>query len=744
MSHPKLGRLALISYLALTLDALAQEPDPRPVAAARSRPVIGLVLSGGGARGGAHLGVLRALEELGVPVDVIAGTSIGAIIGGFYASGMSVDEIQQVIESIDWDAAFLGDTPRELLSFRRKRDDDLFLVDQKPGLNDGQFEFPLGVVQGQVIDLILVEQTLPVAHIRDFDDLPIPFRAVATDITTGDAVVLGSGNLAMAIRASMSVPAVLAPIDIDGQLLVDGGVAMNLPIEVALQMGADVIIAVDISEPLAPREELTSVLAITGQLTNILIRRGVEEQLRNMGRDDLLIVPEFSGEYGAAGLARMAETIVIGYDATMGHALALQAHTVDAEDRLAEQPMLAGPTQFDPPIIEFLRLSNNSNISDAVIERHLRGIEVGQPLDVATVEEAVNKIYGMELYQNVRYELITDGDRTGLEFRLDERAWGPNYLQMGLEFNESADEDVTFGLSVSYLRTRINELNGEWRATVVLGNEPALFADLHQPFWREGRFFVAPSIRLESKLVNVFDNGERLAELRLRESTLELAAGREIGTWGEVRAGVRRGTGDLEVKVGDPGFVPAENFDDGEYFVRFAVDTLDDLAFPRSGTIGSLEWRGSRPDGLGADAKFDQISFTGAYAKTWDRYTLVTRFRYGATTSGVAPVSGLYRLGGFLDLSGFNRNELSGQNVARIATVFYRRMNDFAFLPAFAGVSLEFGNVWDDRSDISARGSILGGSAWVGVDTPVGPIYAGYGRAENNRSAFYVFLGRLF
>ena len=257
MSHLKLGRFALISCLALSFDALAQEPEPTVVTSAERRPTIGLVLSGGGARGGAHLGVLRALEELNVPVDVIAGTSIGAIIGGLYASGMSVDEIEHVIETIDWDAAFLGDTPRELMSFRRKRDDDLFLVEQKPGLNDGQLTLPLGIVQGQVIDLILIEQTLPVAHIRDFDELPIPFRAVSTDITTGEAVVLGSGNLAEAIRASMSVPAVLAPIDIDGRLLVDGGIAMNLPIEVARQMGAEVIIAVDISAPLFRREQLS-------------------------------------------------------------------------------------------------------------------------------------------------------------------------------------------------------------------------------------------------------------------------------------------------------------------------------------------------------------------------------------------------------------------------------------------------------------------------------------------------------
>jgi len=744
MSHLKLGRFALISCLALSFDALAQEPEPTVVTSAERRPTIGLVLSGGGARGGAHLGVLRALEELNVPVDVIAGTSIGAIIGGFYASGMSVDEIEHVIETIDWDAAFLGDTPRELMSFRRKRDDDLFLVEQKPGLNDGQLTLPLGIVQGQVIDLILIEQTLPVAHIRDFDELPIPFRAVATDITTGEAVVLGSGNLAEAIRASMSVPAVLAPIDIGGRLLVDGGISMNLPIEVARQMGAEVIIAVDISAPLFQREQLTSVLAITGQLTNIMTRRGVEEQLRDMGPDDLLIVPEFGGEYGSTGFARMVETIAVGYDATMGHAQALAAHGVDAEGRLAERPMLAGPPEFAPPIIDFLRLRHNSNISDAVIERHLRGIEIGQPLDVATVEEAVNKIYGMELYQNVRYELITDGGRTGLEFGLDERAWGPNFLQMGISFSASGDEDVMFGLSAGYLRTRINALNGEWRATVTIGDEPALLADLHQPFAHEGQFFVAPSFSLESNVVNVFDNGERLAEVQIRETALELAAGRELAYWGEIRAGLRRATGEVKLEVGDPGFIPVEDFDEGEFFARFAVDTLDNLSFPRSGTIARLEWRGSRPDTLGADVKFDQVSFAAAYVKTWDRYTLLTRLRYDATISGVAPVNGLYLLGGFLDLSGFNRNELSGQHAARIGTVFYRRINDLAFLPAYAGVSLELGNVWDNRSDISIGGSILGGSVWVGVDTPVGPVYAGYGRAENDRSAIYVFLGRLF
>ncbi|HEY5623513.1 MAG TPA: patatin-like phospholipase family protein, partial [Gammaproteobacteria bacterium] len=356
MSYFSLGRLALICGLALGVDAFAQQPATRVGGDEAARPVIGLVLSGGGARGGAHAGVLRALEELEVPIDVIAGTSIGAIIGGFYASGMTVDEIEEVVNTVEWDQAFLEDTPRQLLSFRRKRDDDLFLVDQKPGLNDGEFELPLGVVQGQVIDLILTEKTLPVAHISDFDELPIPFRAVAADITTGEAVVLGDGNLAAAIRASMSVPAVIAPIEIDGRLLVDGGVVMNLPVEVAEAMGADIVIAVDISAPLFSREELTSVLAVTGQLTNILTRRGTEQQIATLDAEDLLIVPEFAADFSSTGFARMGEAIDVGYEATLAHA-----------ERLGEfaAPTAGGPSgaavvRASLPVIEFFRLRTNS------------------------------------------------------------------------------------------------------------------------------------------------------------------------------------------------------------------------------------------------------------------------------------------------------------------------------------------------------------------------------------------------
>ncbi len=733
----KIGRLALICGLVATTDALAQ-PSIAASDQDSADPVVGLVLSGGGARGGAHVGVLRALEELGVSIDVIAGTSIGAIIGGFYASGLSVDEIEEIVNTIDWDSAFLEDTPRQLRSFRRKRDDDLFLVDQKPGLNNGEFELPLGVVQGQVIDLILAERTLHVSRIDDFDELPIPFRAVAADIATGDTVILDSGSLSKALRASMSVPAVIAPVDIDGRLLVDGGIAMNLPVQVAEEMGADIVIAVDISAPMLTRDELTSVLSITGQLTNILTRRGSLEQIERLGDNDLLIVPEFGEEFGSAGFNRIGETVTLGYEAAMTHADALGAFA--SATPLAER----ATARADLPIIEFIRLQNNSGVSNVLIERHLRNIQLGQPLDVDVIEDAVSRIYGSQIYQNVRYAVVYDGDRAGLELQLDERAWGPNYLQLGLDFSASGDESVTFGLSTSYLRQRVNSMNGEWRATATVGDEPGLLADWYQLFGRDGQYFFAPAFRMESEVVNVFDNGNRLAELQLRKTSLEVAAGRNIGNWGEARAGIRRSSSNVKLELGDPAVVPDKDFEATELFARFSVDTVDSLPFPRDGTIAHLEWRGSRPSDLGAQADFDQVSIAAAYAKTWGRYTLLTRLRYDATVDGVAPVSGFARLGGFLDLSGYNRNELTGQNAARVGAVFYRQINNLTILPAYAGVSLEYGNVWENRRDISSRGGILGGSIWVGVDTPVGPVYASYGRSEDDVGAFYLFLGRIF
>jgi NTE family protein len=709
-----------------------------------ARPKIGLVLSGGGARGGAHLGVIKALEELRVPIDYIAGTSIGAAVGGIYASGLSVPEVEEFLASIDWDAAFGNVTPRQLRSFRRKRDDDLYLVSQKPGLNNGEMQLPVGLVQGQVIDMIMSRVVFPVAQIEDFDDLRIPFRAVAGDLATGEAVILESGDLARAIRASMAVPAALSPMVIDGRLLVDGGIVMNLPVEVAQRMGADVVIAVDITDRLASREEIRSVVQVTEQLTNLLTRTGTERQSALLTDRDVLLRPEIPSELNSVSFARINETIQYGYAAVMAQRERFAPYALDEQAYAAYMAEHPDPRATSLPTIDFVRLDNDSPIADSVIEARMDDIEIGQPLDFDALDRALNKVYGLDFYQNVRYELVEEEDMTGLDVSLTERSWGPNYLQLGVEYSSATDQDALFGLAASYLRTEINERGAEWRATFFVGDEPAFLTDMYLPLGPKALYFVAPELDFETEMLNVYDADTLVAEVKKRQGLFEIAGGRELLSWGEFRVGLRTGAGDTELRVGDPAFVPADSFHRGEIFTRFSVDTLDSLTFPRHGVFTSAEWLTSNTDWLAADEDFDQVLVRSTFAKTWGRHTLVSTLRYDATISGQAPISNLYRFGGLFDLSGLGRGQLTGQHVTRLGTGYYRRIGDLALFPAFAGVSVEVGNAWQSRSDISLDASIWGGSLWAGVDTPIGPIYLAYGAAEGGKHAFYVVLGRVF
>jgi NTE family protein len=290
----------------------------------------------------------------------------------------------------------------------------------------------------------------------------------------------------------------------------------------------------------------------------------------------------------------------------------------------------------------------------------------------------------------------------------------------------------------------LNSNNGEWRATALLGDQPAFHLDIHQPFGRVGRYFVAPSLKFDSMLLNEFQARDRIAEARVRTVSADVGFGRELGTWGEVRLGMRRTSGDIDLEVGAPIQLTAGSFDESQLFARLSADTLDSVAFPRSGMFANLEWRTSNRHGADAGGDFDQLSVDAGIARTWGIYTMYSTFRYDSTIEGEAPFTSQFRLGGLFDLSGLGPQSLTGQHAARIGTSFYRRLNDLALAPAFGGFSLEYGNVWDRRSDMSFDDGILGGSIWVGVDTPVGPVYLAYGWAQEGDGAYYIVLGRVF
>ena len=700
------------------------------------RPKIGLALSGGGARGAAHVGVLEVLEKYHVPVDFIAGTSMGSIVGGLYASGMSPDELESMIATIDWTDAFSDRIPRRDRSFRRKRDDDLYLVKSKPGISGLHLEFPTGLLDGQKIDLLLKRYTLHVVEVSDFDDLSIPYRAVAADLETGNPVVLDGGDLALAMRASMSIPIVFSPREIDGRLLVDGGISCNLPIDIVRGMGADVVIAVDISTPLQEREDLTSVLNVTDQITSILTRRNTDIQIDSLDDEDLFIRPDL-GDITTASFDRADEAIPIGAaaaEAIAGELEELSLSESEFEERAASRAH--GRKQL---IIDDVRIVNLSRLSDVVINARL-GVETGKPLDVDAFEKDLEQIFGLELFESVYYDISEEAGRTILTVTVRERSWGPNYLQFGIAVFEDF-EGPNFNLSAAYTRTAVNRLNGEWRTALQIGREPNLSTEFYQPIDFELRYFVHPNAWIGEKADNIFDSdGHKISERNIFRYGTGIAAGRELGTWGEMRVGLLREAGTISTQVGDPG-IPDVDFDSGEMYIQFFADELDDVNFPRSG--GSLRIRlTAAREQLGSDLDFDQLLSEGSLAISFGRNTALLRGYLATTLEGYSPYQSLFRLGGFTRLSGLEQNELRGQHAALFSGTFYRRITDVSLVSIYTGFSLEYGNVFQERNDIDPSNGIAAGSIYLGLDTPIGPIYLAYGITEGERQNYYLSLGK--
>lgn len=701
------------------------------------RPKIGLVLGGGGARGSAHVGVLKVLEELHIPIDYIAGNSMGAIVGGLYASGMSPDEIGRELQTIDWDDTFQDAPPRTDRSFRRKLDDSLYMVKPKLGYSDGEVKTPLAYIHGQKFDLQLSRLTLRAADIHDFNKLPIPFHAVATDLETGQAVVLQSGELARAIRASMAVPGAFDPVEINGRLLVDGLVANNVPVNVARDMGADILIVVDVGSGLYKRDQIKGALDVVAQLTNILSERNVEQQLATLKSSDILIKPQL-GDLGSGDFDRAGEGIVIGEQAAREKLSALQKLSVDMARYTQFADRQSVPAKV--PVIDFVRIDNQSRIGDAVILSHIT-LQPGQPLNSVQLDKEINEIYGLDVFETVRYEVVKEGDKTGLLLHVKEKSWGPNYLQFGMELASNFSDESSYNLGVLYTRTAINSLNGEIRLGLQVGQDPAAFAEWYQPLDPASRYFINTRAGWASSQYNVYDGNSAIAQYDISRAVIDLAAGREFGTWGQARFGFLWSKGNVDTVIGAPGL--ASDFRLGQFYARLAVDTLDSVYFPGNGQKGQLGLITSQ-ESLGADQNFNQVLLSYTQANTQGRNHFIGAFHFDTTLDNDAPPESLFRTGGFLNLSGYRPNQLSGQQVGVASLVYYRRIVDAKFLPGYVGGSIEYGNAWQNSSDIGFSSGVLNGSVFFGADTPIGALYLGMGFAEGGSNTLFLHLGPLF
>lgn len=719
--------LAALFLLGFYSNAVAAQVD-------EGRMKVGLVLSGGGARGGAHIGVLEALEELGVQVDLIAGTSMGAVVGGLYAAGYSADEIKRLLEETDWEVALTDDPERPRRTMRTKEVESEFLIPYRIGFNRGRLQMPLGVIAGQHLDQILQRMLLPVSQVRHFDDLPIPFRAVATDLETGEEVVLADGSLANALRASMSVPGVFAPVTVGDRLLVDGGMANNLPVSVARDMGAEVIIAVDISTPLLEESELTSVLDVTFQLTNFLTRRNTEQAIASLGPGDLLIVPEL-GDFGSADFADAVTIVGIGREASLAQG-----------ERLLELAASAGPrarrdVEAPPPgVIQFIELNNTSVLGDELVLSWL-GIREGDPLDIEQLDRGVDNVYALDVFESVTYDFVrNEQGEAGIRINARPRRWGPNYLQFGLELATDSLGGDDFLMGAAYTRNAMNRLGGELRVVGSVGREGKLSINLYQPIDFEARWFVEPEVYYLRRTYAIWEEEDKVAEYEVDTWGGQLGLGRNFGPSNQARLSYLFAAGNADLRVGSPLQSFADKVEIGELVPEYRHDSLDSPWFPTSGMLHLLRYRWAR-ESLGASADFSQATARGSMAWTWGRNSLLLSYLAGYSPDDDVPIERWYRLGGFGQLSGLAPNQISGRHAALGTLAAFRRLNDIKLFPAYAGLTLEAGNVWQFQGQAGFDDLRYATSLFLGAESPLGPLYFAVGYASGGEVAAYFYIG---
>lgn len=719
-----------------------------PQAATPTRPRVGLVLSGGGARGLAHVGVLKALEQQRVPVDLVVGTSMGAIIGGLYASGMSATQIERELALVRWDEVFAARVGRRDLSQRRKEQDYELSAALELGLRDGGLELPQAAVSGTGLEALLRRYTLPVRQARHFDALPLPFRAVATDMETGAPVVLADGDLAQALRSSMSVPGVFAPIERAGRILGDGGLVDNLPVALARQLGAEVVIAVNVGTPVGGRETLNSVVGLTAQMINILTEQNVQRSLAQLRPGDVLIKPEL-GDLSSADFDKVTDFTTRGQAAARAAAPALAALAVDAAEHTRwvqrhASPAL-GPQRLASVGFEGTTVTRPSRLAPLLESRP------GQRFDPAAAARDTLRLAASGDYQRTDYRLVPEGEGEALVFRLEDKPWGPDYLRLGLDLSTDFSARAQFNVKLAHERRWLTDAGTEWRNRLNLGSEPMLATELYHPLRLAASLeqdgFVSGWAQVERRRLGQYDSAGRESAVFDRYAG---RAGIDFGwPWarrGEVRLGLAHDAlWTRPVLLGAAYTDPVETTITHEFGPRLRVidDQLDYALFPHAGYRLEVEAAVGRR--LGAfDEAFYRVQASGVIVRSWGRQTLNLHLQAIASDEGGSPLVGRYTLGGFHQLSGFRPGQISGNHLVLARATWYARLKQDVVLTRgfFAGASLEAGNAWVNHRDISLRDLLVGTSVFLGADTGVGPMYLGLTWAPRGSVGLVFFIGR--
>ena len=737
-------RVLLLALGAGWASSAGAEVVPPATAPETSRPTTALVLSGGGARGAAHIGVLQILEELNVPVDYVVGTSMGALVGGLYASGYSPAQIETSLLALDWREVFTDRPPRKSIPFRRKQDSGLPFFDFEMGISNG-LKLQSGLVTGQNLGFVLQAMTLHTAALERFDDLRLPYRALATDLGSGEMVVLERGNLGKAIQASMAVPAVLAPVEIDGRVLVDGGMVRNLPVDVARGLGAERIIAVDISSRLEDLSDV-SISSVAAQSLAIYGEENVRQQKGLLGARDLLIEPDLEGvTAGGFEADKLRFAIERGREAARRAADRIAVFAA-GEERFAgylERQRADLGELGSSRTIDHIQFEGNDRVDNRQILARLRS-RAGSELDLAELQKDLARIYEIGEFQRVAFRLDQDATGTTLVIDVEEKSWGPYYLLFGLALESNIEGRGEFSALGQLTRTQLNRRGAEWKTRVSVGSFDELFTEVYQPLDYKGFLFVAPWVQLFGSEVSSPSAEGELEQVRIKLAGAGLDFGVQFRNVGELRFGAFRASGDVDILTESD--VEPFDFKIAGWRSSLTIDRLDNADFPRRGSLLDLRLFLSR-EALGADSDYDRLDLFALTARSFGRNSLVGWIDARSNLDTEIPFFERFQLGGFGNVSGLELGTIQG-NLGAIGVLSYFR--EIALLPpaigdgVYLGGTLEAGGAWDTRDEVDASDLIWAASVLVGADTGFGPLYLGYGQTETGQDAFYLFLGRLF
>jgi NTE family protein len=730
---------------------------PAAQAAATSRPKIGLALGGGSARGFAHIGVLEWFEENRIPIDFIGGTSMGGLVAGAYATGLSPDEIRAMMKDVDWDNMFLADSPYKFKSFRRKEDARAYPSQLKFGLKGG-FQLPSGVNPGQRILWLLNRIALPYGILESFDQLPTPYRCVATDLNKAEQVVLDRGNLSLAMRATMAIPLVFTPVQIGDRLLVDGGALNNIPADVVRQMGADIVIAVDVAADADGTETAKLTLfGVVGKTIDAMMMPGIRNALKSA---DVVIDPDLKGLTGM-DFRKSDELSERGLAASKAAADRLLRYRVEEPVWQAHQAQRAKKRAPASPEIAFVRVNGVDEDKATLITRAVAATP-GQPVNVDDLESSIAYLTGNDLYDTIGYRLEYENGQPGLVLDVTPKSYAPPFLFLAFDLQNIDSNSFSADFRARTVFTDVLNAGSELRADVTIGTDQYIGGELFLPMGRTrefitlggGRFFFAPRLYFSRESVNGYFDDELVAEYVSKKTGGGLDVGFTSGRRNQIRLGYDVQDVRVRLRIGDP-ILPEGEGTNRFVTLRYNFDGFTSPLVPTRGANVEASlvrfFDSAQPTSLIAGTDYEPLDeFWQGEVSYWQFFRVreTDRVFYnfsGGTSFGDTPRGvNMFSLGGPFRLGSLNQDELRGPNYLLADLGYLRelfRLPDFLGASVLAGAWVEAGSAFDelDRAQFE-----FSGTAGVIAETLLGPLFGGVSTGSNGGFKFYVALRPLF